>query len=210
MASQYNTGYAVDPVQRAPSPYINEQNNGYAPDSNQASPYAPYQQGSSNSYYDQHPQINDPNLAPAGDPQYNVYPPAEGDRGIIGAIGGGLTGGYVGKQTCHAFLGTVGGAIIGSLTEDWAKKKKPLCGSRPTTPVCEPPVQHCPPPANHQPCHQPQVYSPPIIDTHTTVATATHVHPGYNWQSPPPQYSHPHTKPCGHSHHCGCQLFGKR
>ncbi|KAK5216484.1 hypothetical protein LTR47_011944, partial [Exophiala xenobiotica] len=57
MASPYN-GYTHDPVQRAPSPYQPQ----YGPDPTQGapSPYtpSPYEQGSSNGYYDQHPQAN--------------------------------------------------------------------------------------------------------------------------------------------------------
>jgi len=46
------------------------------------------------------------------------------DRGLMGAIGGGLGGAFLGKKANHGFLGTVGGAILGSVTEDLFKKKK--------------------------------------------------------------------------------------
>jgi len=46
------------------------------------------------------------------------------DRGLLGAIGGGVGGRLLGKKANHGFMGTVGGAILGSLTEDWAKKNK--------------------------------------------------------------------------------------
>ena len=48
----------------------------------------------------------------------------ESDRGLLGAIGGGFGGHFLGKKANHGFLGTVGGAILGSLTEDYAKSKK--------------------------------------------------------------------------------------
>ncbi|KAK5290128.1 hypothetical protein LTR99_011165 [Exophiala xenobiotica] len=206
MASPYN-GYTHDPVQRAPSPYQPQ----YGPDPTQGapSPYtpSPYEQGSSNGYYDQHPQANGQAYNNQGDqqyngrqPQYDGAPGAEGEKGLLGAFGGGIGGHLIGKQTCHGFIGTVGGAIMGSLTEDWAKRKKPLCG-RPTTPTCVPQQPACPPAG--------PVYSPPIYDTHTNVATTTHIHPG-SWQAPPPVYPQTHPgKPCGHQQHCGCSFYGK-
>lgn len=51
--------------------------------------------------------------------------PVEGDRGILGALGGGAAGGFAGhKAGGHGFLGAVGGAIMGSLAEDYAKDRK--------------------------------------------------------------------------------------
>ena len=55
-------------------------------------------------------------------PQYG-QPPQEGDRGVLGALGGGAAGGVAGKRMGHGFLGTIGGAIVGSLAEDFAKQK---------------------------------------------------------------------------------------
>ena len=66
MAFQNNSGYAGDPVHRAPSPYHNGYNNGNTGDSNQTTPYTAYQQGSSNSYYDQNLQGSGLNAASAG------------------------------------------------------------------------------------------------------------------------------------------------
>lgn len=146
--------------------------------------------------------VEDPLLTSSRQQDYSGEPPAEGERGILGALGGGVSGGYIGKQTCHGFLGTVGGAIVGSLTEDWAKKKKPLCG-RPTTPT------PCPPQQQPPPCNNGQVYSPPIVDNTTTVSSSTQVQPGY-WQQTPPVYHHgAPPKPCGHQHACTCHYFGK-
>lgn len=112
---EYNNGYHADPIQRAPSPY--------------------HQQNASNEYYNQHPQQFGPavkhgfdfpspgveivgsNIHPSQPSPYSEGPtPAidgpEADRGLVGALGGAATGGYVGHQTCHGFLGTVGGAIV--------------------------------------------------------------------------------------------------
>jgi hypothetical protein len=66
-------------------------------------------------------QSSDPN-APNFDP--NAPPMTESDRGLLGAIGGGVGGHFLGKKAGHGFLGTVGGAILGSITEDYAKDKK--------------------------------------------------------------------------------------
>jgi hypothetical protein len=66
-------------------------------------------------------QSSDPN-APNYDP--NAPPMTETDRGLLGAIGGGVAGHYGGKKAGHGFLGTIGGAILGSMTEDYAKKQK--------------------------------------------------------------------------------------
>merc|ERR1711939_1140440 len=48
----------------------------------------------------------------------------ETDRGLLGAIGGGFGGHFMGKKAGHGFLGAVGGAILGSLAEDFVKDKK--------------------------------------------------------------------------------------
>jgi len=127
-------------------------------------------------------------------------PGSEGERGLLGALGGAAGGGYIGHKTCHAFLGTIGGAIVGSLTEDWAKKNKPLYG-KPAPQNCAP-VQRpgCSPP-------EPAYYPQPLVDTHTNVSTSTHVYSDtVQYPTQPPVYQAPH-KPCGHQHHCGCQYF---
>ncbi|KAL2429754.1 hypothetical protein ABEF95_010890 [Exophiala dermatitidis] len=71
-------------------------------------------------------QSSDPN-APNYDP--NAPPMTEQDRGLLGAIGGGFGGHMLGKKANHGFLGTVGGAILGSITEDFLKDKKKHHGS---------------------------------------------------------------------------------
>jgi hypothetical protein len=67
------------------------------------------------------PQSSDPN-APNYDP--NAPPMAEGERGLLGSIGGGVAGHVLGKKAGHGFLGTVGGGILGSLAEDFLKDSK--------------------------------------------------------------------------------------
>ena len=64
-------------------------------------------------------------MPPGGDPNTPYDPNApEGERGIMGAIGGGLAGRYAGKQMGgHTILGMIGGAIAGSKLEDAAKDK---------------------------------------------------------------------------------------
>merc|ERR1711939_973640 len=69
------------------------------------------QYGSSNSYYNSSSQP-----APA--------PGQEADRGMMGAMAGGAAGAFGGHKAGHGFLGSIGGAIIGSLAEDYAKKNK--------------------------------------------------------------------------------------
>jgi len=65
-------------------------------------------------------QSSDPN-APNYDP--NAPPMSESDRGLLGAMGGGWAGHHYGKKQNHGFLGMIGGAIAGSMAEDYAKKQ---------------------------------------------------------------------------------------
>jgi len=62
--------------------------------------------------------VNAPNYDPSAPPM------GESDRGLLGALGGGATGAWAGRKAGHGFLGLVGGAIAGSLAEDYAKKEK--------------------------------------------------------------------------------------
>ncbi|EEP77126.1 conserved hypothetical protein [Uncinocarpus reesii 1704] len=48
----------------------------------------------------------------------------DGERGLGGAITGGIAGGYAGSKANHGFIGTIAGAVIGSLAEDKLKKHK--------------------------------------------------------------------------------------
>ena len=106
-----------------PSPQPGQQQYGQQP---------PYGQ-EANQYPPQHQQqqgYQDSNMPPA-DPNVPYDPNApEGERGIMGAIGGGLAGRYAGKQMGgHTILGMIGGAIAGSKLEDAAKDKWGNSGS---------------------------------------------------------------------------------
>ncbi|KAK5192310.1 hypothetical protein LTR47_006618 [Exophiala xenobiotica] len=76
---------------------------------------APHDQydGSNNSYYNSSSQ-----------PTPTPLPGQEADRGMMGAMAGGAAGAFGGHKAGHGFLGSIGGAIIGSLAEDYAKKNK--------------------------------------------------------------------------------------
>jgi hypothetical protein len=77
---------------------------------------APHDQydGSNNSYY------NNSSSQPTPTP----LPGQEADRGMMGAMAGGAAGAFGGHKAGHGFLGSIGGAIIGSLAEDYAKKNE--------------------------------------------------------------------------------------
>ena len=81
--------------------------------------------GQNPSYYQEQPRYyNQYDQMTSQQPQYGPDgQPIEGDRGLLGAVGGGAAGAYGGHKVGHGFLGAVGGAILGSLTEDFAKDK---------------------------------------------------------------------------------------
>ena len=90
--------------------YHNPQN--YYPDTRGTSSYPEQgyaQSGTNTSYYN--------------NSQPNAQGP-EGDRGLLGAAAGGAAGAFGGHKVGHGVLGALGGAILGSLTEDYAKKGK--------------------------------------------------------------------------------------
>ncbi|KAI7946560.1 hypothetical protein MJO29_011087 [Puccinia striiformis f. sp. tritici] len=104
--------------QQAPQNYGNAPGGGY-----QAQP----SHGQSNQYNDgsshgQHNYSQPQNQFNSNSQQQGSGQP--GDRGLMGAVAGGAAGGLVGKKNNHGFLGTIGGAIVGSLLEDATKKKK--------------------------------------------------------------------------------------
>jgi hypothetical protein len=82
-----------------------------------AYPADAYPQGQGPNAYGQHAQ-----------PGYGSTDPnaqAEGDRGLMGALGGGAAGYFGGnKMGGHGILGAVAGAIMGSKLEDKHKKPK--------------------------------------------------------------------------------------
>ncbi|KIW69514.1 hypothetical protein PV04_05387 [Phialophora macrospora] len=83
-------------------PYHNPQN--YYPDTRES--YSQSGSGTNTSYYDGQTGAQGP----------------EADRGLLGAAAGGAAGAFGGHKVGHGVLGALGGAILGSLTEDYAKK----------------------------------------------------------------------------------------
>jgi hypothetical protein len=96
--------------------------------------YGQYQSDPSHQYpqqgaYNQNPPPADPNnpypqhqQQPG---QYGATDPAgaqEGDRGLMGAVAGGLGGHYLGGKAGHGIIGTLAGAFMGSKLEDKYKE----------------------------------------------------------------------------------------
>jgi hypothetical protein len=75
---------------------------------------------------DQYPQGQNAHAQPSQ--QYGSSDPAmqqEGDRGLMGALGGGAAGYFGGnKMGGHGILGALAGAVLGSKLEDKHKKPK--------------------------------------------------------------------------------------
>lgn len=83
------------------------------------------------SYQDSHRDgHSQPPQSQYGQPQQPNYDPnapggaQEGERGLLGAAAGAFGGHKLGKSGGHGLLGTVGGAIMGSILEDKFKEKK--------------------------------------------------------------------------------------
>ena len=95
-----------------PAEQYGQQHQGYGQDPN----HPPQHQGG---------YVDATGSMPPHDPNAPYDPNApEGERGIMGAVGGGLAGRYAGKQMGgHTFLGMIGGAIAGSKLEDAAKDR---------------------------------------------------------------------------------------
>lgn len=83
--------------------------------------------------YNQSPAPSDPNNPYAqhqqqgqyAQGQYGATDPAaaqEGDRGLMGAVAGGLGGHYMGGKAGHGIIGTLAGAFMGSKLEDKYKE----------------------------------------------------------------------------------------
>ncbi|TPR05298.1 hypothetical protein CAN33_0034035 [Aspergillus niger] len=87
------------PQHEQPSPY------GQPP--SESRPYPPYPQ------HEGYPSHQQP---PPYSPESSTDPAAagEGDKGIMGALAGGAAGGFAGHKVNHGFLGTIGGAMMGS------------------------------------------------------------------------------------------------
>ncbi|KAI1619608.1 CVNH domain-containing protein [Exophiala viscosa] len=102
-------GYNDQPDSRAYSPNPQSQYNSFIPPAGpppthtQTGPYPPQ---------------------PAPGAPLDPNDPQAQDRGLMGAVAGGALGAYGGHKLHHGFLGTIGGAIAGSMTEDAYKKHK--------------------------------------------------------------------------------------
>ncbi|KAF1847119.1 uncharacterized protein K460DRAFT_402485 [Cucurbitaria berberidis CBS 394.84] len=85
-----------------------------------------YPQGQGPNAYGQPPQHGQPGQP--GQPPFGSTDPnaqAEGDRGMMGALGGGAAGYFGGnKMGGHGIIGAIAGAVLGSKLEDKAKKPK--------------------------------------------------------------------------------------
>lgn len=118
--------YGGNNQQQQQQGYGGGQNDAYAANqawmnSNQSDPNQGQQGQGQQGYPQTARQSSDPN-APNYDP--NAPPMTESDRGLLGAMAGGAGGAFLGHKAGHGFLGTIGGAILGSIGEDFAKKKK--------------------------------------------------------------------------------------
>jgi hypothetical protein len=106
--------------------YYNQQQGGAYPGAQPQSQFP--QQGAYPG--DQYPHGQQPNAyGPPGQPgAYGATDPnaqAEGDRGLMGALGGGAAGYFGGnKMGGHGIMGAIAGAVLGSKLEDKAKKPK--------------------------------------------------------------------------------------
>ncbi|KAL4904375.1 CVNH domain-containing protein [Aspergillus multicolor] len=116
---QNGSGYQYPPqeyyggYQQPPPPYHD-----YPP--SQTPGQAPYQYA--HSPQPQQPQQHQPTY-PQDAPQSGPGQPQDpNERGFMGALAGGAAGAYAGHQVNHGVLGTLGGAIVGSLGQDAIKQ----------------------------------------------------------------------------------------
>ncbi|KAJ0418252.1 CVNH domain-containing protein [Aspergillus carlsbadensis] len=128
--SQYYPGPQYPPQtqpQFQPEPYYQNQYQptGYAEQYHQPPPPPYYQQPyTEQQSYDPPQPGYSPATAATPDRPANPTDPADpNDRGVLGAITGGAAGAYAGHKAHHGVLGTLGGALVGSLTEDAIKNK---------------------------------------------------------------------------------------
>lgn len=130
--SQYQSSYPSSGFSQPQQPYYANSHSTYQPqDQNYAShqvqqqqPYSSSSSSSASYYQSQTPAAGDSYYNQSSQPALN----ADGtttDRGLLGAVTGGAAGAFAGhKARGHGVLGALGGAILGSLTEDYAKKGK--------------------------------------------------------------------------------------
>ncbi|KAL4787050.1 CVNH domain-containing protein [Aspergillus varians] len=105
--------YYERPVSQAQSPYTHSSPPPQATYQASQAAYPPYQAAYQSS------QAAYPDATPGAEAQ----DPSSNDRGVLGALAGGAAGAYGGHKVNHGVLGTIGGAITGSLAEDAIKKK---------------------------------------------------------------------------------------
>ncbi|CAK1367061.1 hypothetical protein CB0940_10394 [Cercospora beticola] len=115
---QYNHQYGgPPPPQDYPPPYGQQQQ------------YPPHHMQQPSGQVDNfRSQFDQPYAQPNASGHYSQsgpYPPgaSEQDRGLMGALAGGAAGAYGGHKMNHGVLGTIGGAVAGSMLEDAYKKK---------------------------------------------------------------------------------------
>ena len=118
MANYYNNGYGQQGYYQDPGQPTYGSNYGQSYPSHDHSYNSGY-----NSQYQQQNSYYQPQDYNNGYQHQQPQSNQEGDRGLLGAMGGGLAGGAFGHKQHHGFLGTIGGAILGSMAEDALKKK---------------------------------------------------------------------------------------
>lgn len=86
-------------------------------------------------------------------PSYSSVPPpgAEEDRGVLGALAGGVTGAWAGHKVNHGFLGALGGAFAGHKLQDAVSDHKKHEEEEKKKKKHQEQKHHAPPPQQHQP-----------------------------------------------------------
>ncbi|PYI02633.1 CNVH-domain-containing protein [Aspergillus sclerotiicarbonarius CBS 121057] len=88
----------------------------YDQSGSESRPYPPYPQQEGYGSHQQPPPYSPDSTDPAA--------AGEGEKGLMGALAGGAAGGFAGHKVNHGILGTIGGAMMGSVAEDGFKKHK--------------------------------------------------------------------------------------
>ncbi|PWY78020.1 glutamine-serine-proline rich protein [Aspergillus sclerotioniger CBS 115572] len=127
-AGGYNRPYSPyqQPHSGVASPQPNYQNPEYTSYNGGRPPYPQYDQsGPEPRPYPQQEGYGSHQQPPPYSPE-STDPAAagEGDKGLMGALAGGAAGGFAGHKVNHGILGTIGGAMMGSVAEDGFKKHK--------------------------------------------------------------------------------------
>ncbi|PYH94000.1 CNVH-domain-containing protein [Aspergillus ellipticus CBS 707.79] len=116
------------PSYNAPySPYQQQQQPGYGSEYGRPA-HPPYEQPSPYNQSEPRPEgYGSAQHPPPYSPSNGPTDPAEAgehDKGLMGAMAGGAAGGFAGHKVNHGILGTIGGAMMGSVAEDGFKKHK--------------------------------------------------------------------------------------